>query len=96
VTILTDDLATIFADTALTVPVESGLQSSRGFLKWEDVPEQDADGGYALVSRRVVLVATAAFTGLTVDSSITVAGSMYRIRDLRRAGTGDLLKVVLV
>lgn len=91
---LTNDLAAIFADTSLTVSVQYGAQSTRGFFSSEDMLEQDGQGGQVVVSRRVVTIGESALTGLQHEAEITVDGTTYRIHDTRAAGRGKL-KVIL-
>lgn len=93
--IRTDDLAAIFADTALTVPVVFSAQNARGFLKWIDAVRQDSIGDLITIKQRVVRVLATAFTGLANNSSITVDGATYKIHDIRRHGDGGVLEIVL-
>jgi hypothetical protein len=96
-TLLDADLAAIFADTSLTVPVSFGtapVQSTRGFPETSDVPENDVHGGFVLISRRVLTVQDAALSGLAKNVSIAVDGVTYRIHDLRSGGRGKT-KVIL-
>jgi hypothetical protein len=89
--LLTDDLKAIFADTALTVSVVYGtspVQQTRGHLTTEDVPENDEQGGVVLVSRRVVVVRGDALDDLENDETITVDGTDYKIHRVRNAGRG--------
>ncbi len=93
--ILTEGIAAIFADTSMTVSVSYGTQCARGFVSREDVPENDALGGVVLVNRHTVTVSAAAFTSLTRDTAITVDGTAYRLRDFRKVGAGERVKLIL-
>lgn len=82
---LSDDLACIFADTGLTVSVEIGAQSVRGFLSSRDVAEPDGQGGIIVVPRRTVIVKDGALTGLVSDLALTVDGQAYRLHGQPRS-----------
>jgi hypothetical protein len=94
VSLLTDDLAAIFTDTSVSVPVEYDVsrptQTTRGFFSTEDVPDYDASGGMVLVSRRIVTVQDGSLTGLCRNAPITVEAVLYRIHDFRSAGRGKM------
>jgi|SRR6185312_247420 len=98
--VLTDDLAAIFADTSLTVSVEFAVSSSapvqctRGFLTSDDLPEPDAMGGLTIVTRRVLTVQEDVLDGLAQNLTITVDDVDYRIHGVRSGGRGKT-KVLL-
>lgn len=96
--ILSDDLAAIYADTSVTVPVIYGAgssqQSTRGHFSTEDIPENDESGGVVIASRRVVTIQQGAITGLTNDTAITVDCTDYTIHGVRAAGRGRT-KIIL-
>lgn len=94
---LSDDLAAIFADTSLFVPVLYGTspeQSTRGSLSTEDMPETDGSGGVVLIARRIVTVMETSLTGVRRDQPVTVDGTAYVIHDVRSGGRGKL-KIVI-
>ncbi len=90
---LDDDLANIFTDIAVTVPVSYGtspIQSTRGIPTRHDTPESDRDAGVVIVSRNVVTIRSSALTGLLNGQAITVDGTTYKIHDILNAGRGKL------
>lgn len=92
---LADDLAAIFADAAATVPVVLGGSSTRGILHSEDLPQTDHAGDMVLTSQIVVTIRVGALPALARDNTLTVDGTSYRVRDIRHATHGQLLKVTL-
>lgn len=78
------------------VAVTYGAQSCNGLLD-SDTAELNAEGGFTLtVDDHVLTIRAAALTSLTMDSSITVAGTEYKIRDIGRALTDGTRRLVLV
>jgi hypothetical protein len=95
---LTDDLASMFADTSLTVLVEFGTspaQSTRGFLSTADEPEDDGAGGIAIVSRQHIIVLEDSLEDLASNERITVDGTVYTIHGKPRKFGRGKTKVVL-
>lgn len=95
-----DDLATIFADTLITVPASIGRASTRGMFTHEDVLESDGQGGFGTVSRRVLTIRGGSLAGLPDpatppgDIDIVIDGQTYRVRDVRHASPG-VVKVIV-
>jgi hypothetical protein len=88
-TMLSDDLDSILADTDVFVAVSYGsapVQTTRGDLRTEDVPESDGQGGLVLVARRTVTIRDGSLTGLLDDAAITVNGTAYVIHEHRLTG----------
>ena len=92
--ILDTDLAALYADPLLTVPVVYGVQSVRGFLD-HATETYDAGGVPAQVAATVLSVRSASLTGLAVDSAITVDGTSYRIRSIAREDDGRTTRILL-
>ncbi len=93
--ILSDDLAAIFADTALTVPVVFGTQETTGFLSSEDVLEADGYGGSVLVNRSVVTIRTDSLDDLASNAAITVDDVDYVIHGRPRSAGRGKTKLIL-
>lgn len=96
-TMLSDDLAAIFADTSVTVPVAFGsspVQTTRGHFTTEDIPEPDGAGGIVLASRQMVTIVNGSLSGIVSNAAITVDGVAYRIHSVRAHGRGKT-RVVL-
>lgn len=93
--ILTDDLDAIMADTLLSVPVVMGAQSTRGHFDWADVVEKDHAGFDVLVKHRLVRIRTGTLTSITNGSAITVDGVAYTIHDANVRDDGTLTDVLL-
>lgn len=94
--ILAADLTAIFADTAISNAVVFGQQTCRGLLRSDDGPATDHAGGLVLTHQQTLTIRAGALTGLAEDSTITVDGTSYRVRQLQHVGPqGLLLKVVL-
>ena len=94
--ILADDLAAIFTDTALSVPVILAGTTTRGFLHFADIPVADPVSGFILSSQLTVTIRAGALPGLVADNTLTVDGTSYRAREIRHKSHGKLLEVVLV
>jgi hypothetical protein len=81
-TMLSDDLDSIMAYTDVFVSVSYGsapVQTTRGDLRTEDIPEGDGQGGLVMVARRTVTIRDGSLTGLLDDANITVDGTTYVI-----------------
>lgn len=89
-----DDLATMYADTLITVPASVGASSTRGMFGWEDVLSTDSAGGFVTTSKQVLTIVDGSLAGLAIDGSITIDGAVYRVRDLRHTSEHQLKVVV--
>lgn len=89
-----DDLATMFADTTITVPASIGASSTRGSFEWMDVLEPDPAGGFNTTSRQVLTVVDGSLAGLVRGATITIDGTAYRVRDVQHASYKQLRVVV--
>lgn len=91
-----DDLATMYADTLITVPASIGTSSTRGMFGWEDVLEQHPVGGFVTTSRQVLTIVAGALPAskLVFDATIIIDGATYRVRDVRHI-TEHQVKVVV-
>jgi hypothetical protein len=78
-----DDLATMFADTVLTVPVSIGASSTRGMFGWKDVFTHDPNGGFATTHSQVVTIVDGSLSGLVYNATIVIDGVNYRVRDIQ-------------
>jgi hypothetical protein len=79
------DLAAMFADPVITVPANIGASSTRGIFAWEDVFENDPNGGFATTSRQVLTIVAGSLAGAVRGAAITIDGNAYTVRDLRHA-----------
>lgn len=70
----------------------------RGMLDQEDATVGDPGGGYRERSRRLLRVATARLTGLTVarETTCTIDGDNYVIRDVDKEGDGKVTVLAVV
>lgn len=93
---LQDDLAAVFADTALTVPVVVGASTYRGFKRRSDFPAIDDAGLGVLQHEQFVRMTSAdvAAASIASGSSISVDGVTVTVRDVRRIGHGELMAVI--
>lgn len=95
----TEDLAAIFTDTMVTVPVEFGtppiVQETRGITSSEDLPEPDGQGSVVFVKRRRVTIQEGSITGLASNATITVDGIGYTIHGPPRSGGRGRTTLVL-
>lgn len=82
------DIATMFADPLITVPViyAVGGTSTRGIMTQVDVFEPDSSGGFANTSKDAVQIITGTLGNLPKDGTATVNvdGVNYRLRDVRK------------
>jgi hypothetical protein len=82
------DIAAMFADQLITVPViyAVGGTSTRGIMTQVQVFEPDPSGGYATTSKDAVEVVTGSLGVVPNDGSavINVDGVDYRVRDIRK------------
>jgi len=95
---LTDDLAAIHADTSLSVEVVFGtspVQNTRGFLSTEDVPESDGAGGIVMVNRRTIGIQEGSLSDVASGDTITVDGVVYTIHGRPRGAGSGRTKLVL-
>lgn len=91
------DLACIAADTPSRVSVVFAGASVQGIsLAWKDMPEPDAGGGIAIVSRRTLTLLRGVLDGLVEDASISVNGTIYRIHRVLACGPQGLLTEVIL
>jgi hypothetical protein len=95
---LSDDLASMFADTSLTVAVEFGTspaQRTRGFLSTDDEPEDDGAGGIGIVSRQHIVIRDGALEDLASNARITVDGTVHTIHGKPRKFGRGKIKIIL-
>lgn len=92
---ISDDLAAIYADESLSVPVSTGSLTTRGFLSWQDATRTDSSGELALISERTLTIATDALGTLATGGTLTVDGTDYTIHEIRRINDGLETEVVL-
>jgi hypothetical protein len=94
---LADDLAVVYGDTALSVPVVCGAASVRGLnFGWNDVQMTDTTGEIYMVRKRTVDLLASQVPSLAKDGAITVDGTAYTVHDFNHFGSGGLqVQVVL-
>lgn len=82
--------------SVLTVPVVYGAVTVRGHFRRDTSGTDDGMGGAVLSEDRSVLVRTGALGTVTRNSTITVDGVSYTVRDSLRDGDGTLTRIMLV
>lgn len=96
---IADDINAI-ANTATLGPVVAFGALSRRALTFrvEDVPELDRAGGYVLTSTHVLTLTgqMLAEFGFAEENDISIDGTTFRVRQIRRAGPTGLLRKVIV
>lgn len=93
--ILSDDLDVMLADTVFTVPVSIGSSSTRGWFDWKDTTAQDSSGFDVFIRQRTVTIRTGTLTGLVNGVAITVDGTSYRVHDINHDSDGNVTQVTL-
>jgi len=88
------DLAALYAETFLTVPVTVGSVSARGFFSEETVIASDENGGQVQIRQTIVRVLAGTFT-VAEDVAATVNGQSYTIRRVSPVGDGLELDLLL-
>lgn len=88
---LTEDLALFFADFGVSAVF--GAQSSVVLL---DLPDMDVLEGMAISNNPAMTYASSEFPSLVRGSSITVNGSAYTVREVRKLDDGALSQAMLV
>ena len=91
----TDDLAAVFADASLTVPVVLGTQVTRGLLTTTDESLSTSDGADIAGEFTTCEIVTGSLAGIRFGQRITVGGAIYTIQDYRRIEDGALTRLSL-
>lgn len=91
-----DDLAAVFADVSLTVPVVSGTQATRGILTTTDESLTTSEGADVVGELTTCEIVTGSLTGLRMNQRLTVDGAAYVLQDTRRIEDGAITRLYLV
>lgn len=91
-----DDLAAVFADASLTVPVVFGAQATRGILTITDESLSTGEGADVVGELTTCEIVTGSLTGLRLNQRLTVNGAKYSVQDTRRIEDGAITRLYLV
>lgn len=90
-----DDLAAVFTDPSLTVPMIYGTQATRGLLTTTDESLDSGEGADVAAEFTTCEIVSGALSGLRRYSRITVDGASYTLQDFRRIEDGALTRLYL-
>lgn len=87
---MTEDLSVLFADFGVTVAW--GSVTGLGLL---DMPDEIEGGGLVMSREYLLTVMAGTFDGLDHGDTMTVDGTSYTVRTVRKIEDGKLMKVSL-